>query len=192
MKTDKHLCEQPAITHIFLVSIMRAPHCCRCHPRRVPGPELARPGVCLHSAHDRYGLCQGGILTTPPAPPSPLDAPVPSRCVFLPQASSRCERCRGCSGAGAPLPAPRCDSAPRRPSFGSGNPHRLCPPAGHCPHPRGWEPSPARGGSLVEGRTPGQEQVGCGSRTRNAFPDRPGGSELPLQPDDRLFSVGQC
>lgn len=111
-----------------------------------------------------------GRIFNPPSLSLP-EAPVPSRSVFLPRAGSRC--CGRSRGPASPS-QPRGDSASRRP-----------------PRARGRAAPPARHGKALKGRTPAPEQVGSSSRTRNAFPGRTVGSKQPLQPYDRLVSVGQ-
>lgn len=141
------------------------------HPRRAP------------AAHSRGRLCREGFVT-----PwfSPLDAPLPSRCAFLPFRAAR-RRC-GRSGPGEPRPAPRCDSASRTRARPAGHGHRSRARARPAPLPERGA-SPAR----QERANPGhQHHRDCRSRTKKAFPHRTAGSELPLQPEDRLVSLGQC
>lgn len=159
MKTDEHLCEQPAIIHIFLVSTMRAPPCCRCCPRRVPGPALARLAMRWHSAHAGSRLCQAGFLTLS----------LPSRRV-LPQAGPRS---RGRCGGGRAPPSPAVTQHP------AGAPGRAppCPPAGPA-RGAGRAGGTARFGTARPGGRgkghPGRQQVGA-SLHKECAPRQHGG-----------------
>lgn len=111
----------------------------RCRPRaRTPG------SVCMQ--HTREPGFAGRVFN--PLSLSPLDAPLPCRCAFLPfRAGSR--RC-GRSRPGEPRPAPRCDSASRTRA-----PHRLRRQPGTARTTPGAWSCPGRAARAEKGRNPG-------------------------------------
>lgn len=105
-------------------------------PRRVPGPELTRLGMCLHSAHARSWLCQEGFLTPCLSPLWLL--------LFPPGVFSFPRLCL------AAVAAPGARRAPPSPALWLSIPpaaaQRPCPPGATRPHPqRGREGTGLRG-----------------------------------------------